>query len=404
VPVQGISFRAGAQQVQIEGTDAVVRSCRFQGAYEPSVLVYAARARLDRCRIAAGHRTAVFVGEDADGVQVTRCDIGGSGESGVDAASADDLLVDRCRIWATFQSAVHLKDCARATISRTTVRRIRGNGFHLVGSHGSKVGRCTVAGCYRSAVLTESSDDVTIELGRFSESRVEGLVVTEGARIAIVGNRLTGSRDDGISHEGAEARIERNLIADVAGAGIDLAFADDGSVRANRISDAVGSGIATSGDRIALDANRIADVVRDGLFVAGSDCVLSRNRVARCCGSGTRGGVVLTGARNSATGDVVTDTYGDGFLLFGDGNSLTRCTVRGAAVDGIDVVVGEGNTVSGCSVSGCDGEALENSATNTNVTGTRLSSSRVLLANDGTFGEFSGNNVSAGDAVAPQVD
>ena len=402
--VLGMRFGNGGDQLVIEGDDATVRACLFRGSSADGISIEgAASATIDRCRFEG--LAGIGVNFDAsDGGDVTRCTFRNSGDNPVYVANTPRVTVDRCS--ATYLAwGFDFRSSPGCTITRSRVRHVGTNGIRFSRSDGALISRCTTHNTYGAGVYAVNSADVTIESCRLSGAREDDIVYTWGTGFVIRNNRMSGSYENGIEHEGVGALIENNVIFDTVYGAITLSNGDNGIIRRNQIGDdGAEGGIEAGGDGITIEDNTVKGVVRAGVHLSGNAGTVRANAISDCCDGRGEAAFVIEGDDNTVSDNSVRNTYGDGFNVNGDRNTLTRCQVRTAIADGFDIESGDGNALVGCSADDCGGEALDNSGTNTGVANTRLSNSRILLGNDGSFDVFTGNNVDLGDAVRPEVD
>ncbi len=400
--VQGISFRQGADQVLVDAPSATIRRCTFRAGQGGGVTLRSSGALVDRC-LFLGPITGVRILDGATGTTIRRCEVFHAVLAGIASESTFDLTVDRCTIANVQGAGVSLGAGAGATIRSTRVAYTTSHGIQVDSVTDATISRCTIDATEGAGIDARRCDGVLIERNRISDATADDGIYVQADGAQVAGNRVTRAYESGIVLTGADGRIEGNTVADTVAALIHVRGSGC-TLRANRVAGALGAiGIDCVGDGTVLEETSVADALREAVRVEGVGCALRNVRVSASSQYRFDAAVRATGDGFTLTGVVVSDVAGDGIVVFGDGVTLSRCSVRVAGSDGI-IVFGSGNTLDRCTVSTCDDAALENRGTGTNVTRCRLLDSLKLLASDGTFGNFTGNNVSVDDAVAPGHD
>jgi len=401
--VQGITFGQGADQVLVDGPGAKVQRCAFRAGLGGGVTVRSAGTLVDRCTF-LGPTNGVRVLTGATDTTIRRCAVFHSYSVGILADTASGLTVDRCTISHAADAGISLLGGTGAVVRSTRVRHTAARGIHVADLPGVTISRCTIDDTESDAVYVTRSDGAVIEKSRVTDVIGGDGIYAGAAAVRIAGNRVAGTYGHGIRLDGDDARIEGNTVTESLETLVRVRGARC-ALRGNRLSGALGSyGIDCVGAGTVVEDTSVADTVGGAVNVDGAGCTLRNVRVTTANQYRFDFAVHAAGDGSTLTGVSVTDVFGDGLVVFGNGVTVSRCSVRTSGGDGIYVQGGDGVTIDRCTVSGCDDSALENRGTGTNVTGCRFRDCRILLASSGTFGTFSGNNVSVEDAVPPGDD
>ena len=309
VVVQGFVFRNGQSHVYVYGTDTLVQSCTFRGAYGTALFIEGEDSRVLKCVFRGNNRGAEI---SAPGSVLDRNEATGHGNGGL-FAYGEDVVMSRNR-------------CSRS---------IEGDGIRVYG-HGALITGNTVT--LSAQAIHVQGDDGRIEKNRVS--RTYGIEV-QGRGTAIVGNSILQTDGPGISVEGEEGSsesptvIEGNQVRSAEGYGIEARNWPT-EIRGNTVASTGSSGIhvqwQVDDSAIVVEDNSVAGTYDNGIFALGGGAVVARN--------------TIRGAGNSGIGVEYQDS-GDPLLV--RDNRVSECFGSGIHVtsSGTTWAV-EGNAVADC--------------------------------------------------------
>jgi hypothetical protein len=378
VTVQGFVFRNGAYQVYGVGARLTLRKCVFRGSKSTAVNLY------------------------HDDMTVTQCRIEGAAGAGL-FARGDRISVTRNTVRSCMGGGMHVEGL-EGIVDRNTVRFSFAWGIWATGL------RVRVAGNRISACLGEgihqSGDEGTIEANLLSTVYGWGIYAS-GNRMTVEGNLVSGC-GHGLLVEGSDLRVRSNGATGLDGAGI-VVVGDSFEITDNAVRGAgyVGFEVHTVSGGGLVKGNLAQDTGGAGFAAWGIDGVVLEDNRALACGTFGAAGFQLeaddcTLSRNEAVG-----TFGDGFRIGGDENTIVDCVARDSVADGFDVMWGSFNTLRGCTATGNGGEGLDNGASDTSVDGGTFLDNRIDIAQSG--GSFRGglagvNYKPGGTSAVAEVD
>jgi hypothetical protein len=261
---------------------------------------------------------------------------------------------------------------------------------------------------------------------RFDANAVE----LHGDRAVARGNEVYGRRWDlsGIRVTGDDAVLEGNLVVNARlGLGVEV-VGRRARIVANALSPVeAGGAIVVRGEAALVEINDVEMPEGGGpaILVVGDDAVVGGNAVDASLSGGPS--IVLDGDDGTIVDNAVTAAAGTGVVVWGDGSSIERNLVTGAApvvfdrptfghgfaargswnvfrgnsavgapADGIRLSVGTGNEVDGCEVLGSGGCGILNLAGETSVLDSSFLGNATDVFNDGSFAWFDGNTFDSG--------
>jgi len=333
--------------------------------------------------------------------------LSGSGEAGVDAVSTGALVLQGNSLSGNATSGVSLVADTGGTIqiavSHNTVTNNAAHGVFIAGAKGGVIER----------------NDVNANGGN-------GLLLTASAQVSIVGNRLSGNRNDGIgigstSSPSAPSTgfvLTDNTVQATTKASINVVAGGSVSLLRNAVTNSGTGGIAVSGDgntTVAVRNSRIAGSGSDGVFVSGAAMVtVDGTAVQSSVGSGIQ---VRQSSNATVTHNQVSTSTGAGINLTVSGtaevsyNTVSQSTSTGLSVQAtaepITINVAN-NTIGpngshGIFVAGAAGGPIQqNQVTNNADTGilVRRSAGVSVLGNTVTGNQKGGIGVNPGDDPA----
>jgi hypothetical protein len=280
---------------------------------------------------------------DDNGIQVTAA--GGVQLLGVDVQSADDLCVSLTGATPNVSiESSHFRSCGDEAVASedSSGLQLLGNSFEGadgvdVTGDGIRAERNTFT---RGGGLAIDGADAVVTGNRFTHCS-SGIEIV-GSDPSVTRNSLTNTGGTAIDVEGDDLVVEGNPINGATGTGIHV-FCDAscGSARVfrNRVTAIGGAGIdADSSDNgLRVEANQVSQVRGNGLNLDTLGASVLKNRVT---GAGGAGGECLdvAGDSNTLTGNSLAGCGGDGIKVDGDNNAVEANRVSGTGDDGIDIV------------------------------------------------------------------
>lgn len=324
----GIAFIPGAAYTGPGPERCAVRRCHVSGSPQHQYLIWAFNAR--DIKIADNYVDGGCVDfatfEDQNGIEI----VGGSGAiitgnsvrrcanfgvgaialsgyvSGVDGAIVSGNTIDGCGV------GVSLGTATSATTPPQDLRNVLVGGNIIRGSNRYGVDVwCPTAGAKMvNALVTSNVIDggkVAVYLHGHGTDLGHRNVVVAGN--VSVGATTTSGADAAMAVTSFHsAALRDNAVADCAGAGVRVSFADDVTIAGNRIERSVGSGIAgTTAARLVVTDNRLVAPATDGTtrgiaVTAISDSVVTGNVSDQ---AGPKSTPLVTGDRNLVADNVL---------------------------------------------------------------------------------------------------
>lgn len=296
------------------------------------------------------------------------------------------------------------------------------------GVGGLTMRNCVIRHSQGRAVFANGAD-VTITDCEFAGNNGGVRIQGTGATVRNVTLSNDGDRGIVISGDGATVlKCKLSVIED--GRGVEIS-GDNARVESCSFNDTDNEAVRVSGsnfvikncklrsigenaDGIEIGSNatsgRIEDcpsehVCESGLRIDGSGVTIKDIKIARC-GCEDEPGVRLVGNGNLLTRVSVRGCQGDGFRMEGNGNQLTNCTSVDNGEDGFQIATGKiGNELDSCVASANLAEGIENGGTDSVVRKCVARKNRIDLANTGTFTDYGANKIGrGGQSTLPEID
>jgi parallel beta-helix repeat protein len=289
------------------------------------------------------------------GVSLLHCEFRGSQaegalDVGLSGGPVTDLKLTGCLFIEPVLDAVRLNQVQGAELVRNLVRRpglcfvdvlgsvsgvmLRGNrvrqpgdvALFALGSDVSAVHN-QVSGGFSAGLYLQGSGMLASD-NRISSMFGQGLLLF-GAEGQLLRNTIAGCGENGITADGLHLVVSDNVIEGVQGAGIQLTGTGH-TVERNRISGAVLYGLSVNAPSSSARDNVVvgdgALPLLAGVLMVGDGAVFSGNQVS---GSG-HDGFVLSGKNGHISLNAALDSAHDGFSLQGSGCLLSGNTASGS--------------------------------------------------------------------------
>lgn len=382
--VQGFTFRNGSTQLQVNGSNCVVKKCRFDAPRGTALnAAGASSTTVSDCVVVGGASTGIVIGSGS----VTRCSVRQGGSDAIVANSSGAVISGCTVLLNTFGEAIDVSG-GGATVSGNRVAGSSG-GIRIAGDAAivekNSITRINLAG------ITVFGADALVSGNTIVDA--EGGIEVFGNSPDILGNRVSGTHDEyyGIYASGDDLAVAGNQVSHGYYYSIGI-YVQSASV--------TGGGF--------VDDNRVSDIDSGGISVNGTGISVRRNRVAGCGNGYYQSGIFIAG-----TGHTVEDCSSDanrdtGFRVNGTGHVLRRCRAKNNTAFGF-VVFGDGHTVDASTAMGHAGGGIINLSNNLLVTNSTFLGNRQDVSIDppgsATFDPASTENVfvTGGTDVPSQI-
>lgn len=182
---------------------------------------------------------------------------------------------------------------------------------------------------------------------------------------------------------------------------------DDFSIENNTLKDATYSAVglvvnggATAPGAAVIRGNKLKNIVDSAFGLTGNGVIVQNNLVQHAAGTG----IEISGDGNELKGNRARDTGDDGFSIAGANNSVENCKAEKCGRDGFDVA-GAGNQFDECEATDCVAEGFDNGGTATVVTKCTLKKSRIDYAGNSNIANDAGTTYqTGGPGTAPEID
>ncbi len=331
---------------------------------------------------------------DAPDTQLTGLRVTGALDAAFEADDCPGLQLVRCRSEGSLGDGFHVKTSDGARLDRCRVEVTLGNGIRLFDTDDATVRRCRVEGV-ATGVFAEGCDGLLVERNVLLDVQSWGLLLGVSLADQVNASQVLRNTIDtdarisiGIELRGVDNVLERNVIRDVDGSGLEVDNESTGNtLRRNRVLRATGTGFSGGGAFTTLEDNRFVDVAGAGIESDRDGLVLLRNRVLRAGGLGidcnslgatvtdnriVGAGLVGLRANSNAGGSTLADnrvvaSILDGLQVLCDNSAFTGNVVVGAGDDGFELDAGAtGNVLTENRASGSAGFDLRDDSAGAN--------------------------------------
>ena len=300
-------------------------------------------------------------------IRIERLRVLGGTSAGIFADQCPGLVLDGCRVSGTTGRGFDIDECDGAQLLRCRVKNVTSTGARLVNCADAVLSRWRIAGA-TDGLMLNVCDNALVEHCRLEDLTGQGLSLNsffpgEVTNSIVTRNRIVGAQGGGIGLRGDGNLLERNLVLDGVGDGIELASGeqnDGNSLLCNRILRMDGMGLRASGTDNVLERNRGVDCTLDGINLQNGAYQVLLNRLVR---PGDEGIEVNTPGCTLEENRVV-EPGEDGLLLhaLADGTTCLANQVTRAGMNGVSIECDDGTFTANVSkAAGADGFLLAGS-------------------------------------------
>ena len=312
-------------------------------------------------------------------------DTTGYDDDGIFLDNAQNVLIQRNVINNSGDDGIHARNNVDGlVISQNEIGKATGDSIDLHITTGAiRVDRNVISGGSAIGVHAKSTEGVKITNNTISDTRNEGIKVTDGSTSALVQNNTITGGTNGVEVNGGSAHtISSNTVNNSRSDAIVVNNADNSKVSSNTVTGAGDNGVSVSGsDYVTVSGNTITDAVNNGVVVTNSSyaAITSGNTI-----SGGKTGVRLA---NSDYADVIGNTIsgqsGVGTGGYGDGVNVV----------GSDYVQIQNNTISDTSHDGIELESTSHNAAIKGNTLTDISGNGIVVRGNSDNADVQNNSI-----------
>lgn len=273
--------------------------------------------------------------DSADRVKVEDSNVSSNGADGISVSQSQDVTIANNTAQAN-DHGIRVASDTGALVDNNTVTANAFDGIDVRSSAHSTVLRDnTVSDNTESAVVVDSSDDVTVTGLTATGNGAWVLDVASASNLRVTGATITGNSDRAATVQNSDNLTLEDSLID-SNDRVHIRTTPDAVVANNTISNATGTGgegiFLDDAARARLENNEVVDNDANGVEVRSSDDAVLRDNVAR--GNGVDGVLVWDGsARVTIRSNELAANSDDGIEL----NSAPNATVASNTVsDNID--------------------------------------------------------------------